>query len=116
MSDPRKVDSIKVFVENRRTDGSPGEPNNFSVDMKTDKLFNFGAGQSEQALIDRKTILATHVSYNNPNYSLSIAATSGNAKKGGPPGSIQGNGTPVPLDGGDKVDIVQWTVILNPRF
>lgn len=116
MSDPRKVDSIKVFVENRRTDGSPGEPNNFSVDMKTDKLFNFGAGQSEQALIDRKTILATHISHNNPNYSLSIAATSGNAKKGGPPGSIQGNGTPVPLDGGDKVDIVQWTVILNPRF
>ncbi|KAF3043370.1 hypothetical protein E8E12_001327 [Didymella heteroderae] len=109
MSD-RKVDSIAIQIENRKnTGGASNEPANFSANLKTGSLFNFGSGFSQPALLPNasKPIYATHIAHNNQNYQLSIA-TNGNGS--GPKAPVQGNGTPAELNNGEKVDISQWTV------
>jgi hypothetical protein len=110
---PKQVDSLRVLIENRKNGGS--EPPSFSPDLPANKtLFNFGKGFSEKALLPNATqpIWATHISQTNQNYVLSVA-TSGNVPG---PFSIEGTGTPVALNNGDKVDIQRWTIIANPKF
>ncbi|KAF2498639.1 hypothetical protein BU16DRAFT_524728 [Lophium mytilinum] len=112
-ANPKKVDSIRILIENRQNAGT--EPATFSPDIRTDgTLFNFGSGFSQPPLLPNATkpIFATHISHNNSNYILSIA-TSGNATA--PPSAIEA-GVPVALNGGQKVDIQQWTIMPNPKF
>ena len=108
---PKQVDSFKILIENRQNQGS--QPPNFSPDLRTGPLFNFGSGFSEAALLPNATkpIFATHISHNNSNYILSLA-TSGNAPA---PSAIEA-GQPVALNQGQRVDIAQWTIMANPKF
>ncbi|KAF3035724.1 hypothetical protein E8E11_002151 [Didymella keratinophila] len=119
MADSRKVDSIRILLENRKNSGgSAAEPANFSPDVRTDVgLYNFGSGFSEKALLPDapKPLYATHISHNNQNYSLSLAQ-SGNAPNAKGIDSIRGDGKLVELNGGEKVDIQRWTICANPRF
>jgi hypothetical protein len=112
MPDSRQVDSFRILIENRQNKGT--ERPNFSPDLRTGPLFNFGSGFSEKALLPDvgKPIWATHISHNNSNYILSLGPSAGNAGAG----PIEGNGTPVALNGGQKVDIAEWTIMANPKF
>lgn len=115
MSDSRKLDNFKVFVENRQNKGV--KPPNWSPFIRCDQtLFNFGKNGTQEALIPTANppLFATHISHDAQNYHLSI----GPEQNGTGPDAIK-PGQPIPLNKlkpGEEIDITRWTIMANPQF
>lgn len=93
------MSSFQIFIANdKNTGGGSDEPANFNPSVTPGK-----DAVTFSSLTGKQKVLATSISHNKDGVELVVQGNGQTIK-------VKGNGTPVKLDGGNKIDIAQWTV------
>ncbi|KAJ4403935.1 hypothetical protein N0V91_006237 [Didymella pomorum] len=91
--------SFQITIANdKNTGGGSDEPANFNASVTPgNDAVTFAS------LTGKQKVLATSISHNKDGVELTVQSN-------GQTFRVKGNGTPVKLNNGNKVDIAQWTI------